>query len=247
MLGTRKDWIDTSKLRKDLNEFFGEKRKDLGVFGSTVNQTFEAFVFASVASWYRDRGWSVSFKHPKPLAPGSKQVLRLKFSTRGRPENYTYVSCSRNDEAIQIRHQLRAATRSHKPGRKFRANVVLDVAVIKDSDLSTFGTNDYISNDQLVTFGEAKHMSAFAELIASFIGIVHEMQPDRLRRRRFKSKRAVQRPLTPGHISPFLFVSGFLFHTAEGLVSTISDRGFDLDVYSRTKQLSKAISVASVK
>ena len=48
----------------------------------------------------------------------------------------------------------------------------LDVAVIRDMDLEGFSTFDHVPNDQLLTFGEAKHMSAFAELVASFIGVV---------------------------------------------------------------------------
>ncbi len=240
---TRSDWIDTARLREDLSSFFSEKRTDLTAFGSTVNQTFEAFVFASVTSWYRERGWAASFVHPTKLATSGKPTLRLKFSTRGRPENYTYVKCQKAEEVLQIRHQLRVATRSYKRKNKFKANMVLDVAVIRDTDLSSHGTSDFVENSELITFGEAKHMSAFAELVASFIGVAYELQPERLKRRRFKSKRATARPFTPGHLSPFMFVSGILFHTAQGLVNTIVDRGFDLDVYWRSRQLAQAITV----
>jgi hypothetical protein len=58
------------------------------------------------------------------------------------------------------------------------------VAVISDTDLSDYGTDDYLESSHLITFGEAKHMSAFAELIASFIGLVHELLPDKLDRLR---------------------------------------------------------------
>jgi hypothetical protein len=240
---TRSGWIDTARLRGDLSSFFNDRRTDLTIFGSTVNQAFEAFVFASVTSWYRERGWSTSFVHPTKAASDGKPTLRLKFSTRGRPENYTYVKCEKDAEKLQIRHQLRVATRSHKQKNKFRANMVLDVAVIRDSDLSSHGSNDFVENGQLVTFGEAKHMSAFAELVASFIGVVYELQPERLKRRRFKSRRAAARPFTPGHLSPFMFVSGILFHTAQGLANTMIDRGFDLDVYWRSRQLTDAITI----
>jgi len=243
--GTRRDWISTAKLRDDLTKFFGKSRRDLGLFGSTVNQTFEAFVFASVISWYKERGWRVNFENPGPAQAGGKRTLRLKFSTRGRPENYTYARCFLSDEAIQIRHQLRVATRAYKRANTFRANIVLDVAVIGDLDLSQHGTNDHVENGDLITFGEAKHMSAFAELVASFLGVVHEMQPDRLRRRRFKTKSAQAKTPKPTHPSPFLFVSGFLFYTAQGLAETIVNRGFDVDVWSRTRQMTSAIAVAS--
>jgi hypothetical protein len=243
----RRDWIDTGSLRRDLGKFFSESRKELGIFGSTVNQTFEAFVYASVIGWYRERGWAVWFVHPPNATAGAARVLRLKFSTRGRPGNYTYAKCALGDEVLQVRHQLRVATRAYSIKSKYRANIVLDVAVLKDVDLSEHSTNDFLDNADLLTFGEAKHMSAFAELIASFVGVVYEMQPERLRRRRFKSKHARSRPAYPGHPSAFLFVSGFLFHTAQGLAETIRNRGFDIDIFSRSNQLTSAIQVASVR
>ena len=242
---TRRDWIDIGRLHNDLTVFFGTKHKELGIFGSTVNQTFEAFVFASLVSSYKERGWRVRFVNPTIGDAPGKQALRLKFSTRGRPENYTYASCANDEEVLQIRHQLRVATRSYKRRFGSRANLVLDVAVIKDLDLSGYGTDDYVENEHLITFGEAKHMSAFAELIAGFLGIVHEMQPSRLKRRRFKRRAAAAGPAGNAHLSPFLFVSGFLYHTAQGLVDTITRRGFDVDVYSRTNQMTAKITVSA--
>lgn len=244
--GIRRDWIDTEKLRNDLTRFFGANRKSLSIFGSTVNQTFEAFVFASVISWYKERGWAVSFANPAATDAHRKPTLRLKFSTRGRPNNYTYATCSSGDEILQIRHQLRVATRAYRTSSKSRANVVLDVAVVNDLDLSEHGTNDHVENKSLITFGEAKHMSAFAELVASFLGVVHEMQPERLRRIRVRRKLPRPRSSAPPHPPPFLFVSGFLFHTAQGLVETIVRRKFDVDVYWRTNQLTSGIEVATV-
>ena len=80
-------------------------------------------------------------------------------------------------------------------------------------------------------------MSAFAELLAGFIGVVHELQPQRLRRVRIKAAS----PLV--HPAPFLFVSGKLWHTAEGILETIRRRKFDIDVFSRTKALCEAVAL----
>jgi|GEM_PF-3862392 len=83
--------------------------------------------------------------------------------------------------------------------------------------------------------GEAKHMSAFAELVAGFIGLVFELQPKRLSDIRSKPKRVHQLP-------PFLFVSGLLLKTAQGVCYTCKSRGFDIDVYSSAQQLSLAFA-----
>jgi hypothetical protein len=215
-------WIEKSEIQSRLSRFFSENKGDLQEFGSTVNQTFEAFVFASTVNWYSAHNWVVQFENLE-----SKKFVKLKYSTRGRPSLYTYVLCAKNDRKIQIRHNLRVATKYHRMGLSNNANVVLDVAVISDSDLSKYKTDDHVENSRLITFGEAKHMSAFAELIANFIGLVHEMMPDKITSVRINKKTESQGE----HPAPFLYVSGYLYPTAQGIVETIQDRGYDIDVY----------------
>ena len=216
-------WIDRDLVGQQLSNFFDKNKQDLSHFGNTVNQTFEAFVFATVVKWYANNGWKVEFKHPK----SNKNRVSLKFSTRGRPNNYTYVLCSKDNEKIQIRHQIRVATRAHLAGQVPPANVVLDIAVIDNQDLRKFSTDDYIDNAALITFAEAKHMSAFAELVANFIGLAHELKPEVLGPVRLR----VGGITSPDHPAPFLYVSGYLYPTAAGLINTMKDRGYDIDVW----------------
>jgi hypothetical protein len=234
----REPWIDTDKLKQDLGTFFQEKRPDLYAFGRTVNQVFEAFVFAAVATWYREQDWTIEFVHPKKH---TGKHLRLKFNTRGRPSNYSFIRCSKGQVEVHIRHQIRVATAHYRIGQRFRANVVLDVAVITPADLEWMDTNDYIPNENLISFGEAKHMSAFAELVANFVGLIHELQPQRLKKHRFKTRKQTVGAM---HVSPFLFVSGFLFPTAKGLRETILRRGYDIDIFWRTNQLCQDLQVS---
>jgi hypothetical protein len=104
---------------------------------------------------------------------------------------------------------------------------VLDVSVINDTDLSGYKTDDFLDNRHLITFGEAKHMSAFAELIAGFIGLVHEMTPNHIA----PLRSPVGAEESRDHLAPFLYVSGHLNRTAQGMVESIRDRGYDIDVY----------------
>jgi hypothetical protein len=232
-------WVDVGTLKAQLQTFFDANRNDLSRFGSTVNQTFEAFVFAQVTTWFKARpGWSVEIVNP--VDAQGQETFRLKFSTRGRPGGYSFVRCtSPEGEVFQVRHQLRVATKHHRQNAAPPANVCLDVAVIRDVDLSGFTTYDFVSNKDLVTFGEAKHMSAFAELVAAFVGLVYEMQPARLRRIRTKKWKISVRD----HPSPFLFVSGQLWRTAEGVADTIARRRLDIDVYSKTKLLASTFGL----
>jgi hypothetical protein len=227
-MAKKKLWIDRTALEQEIDKFFTGYKKQISQFGSTVNQTFEAFVFASLVHYYQSNGWSVTLENP---ASGT-QIVKLKFSTRGRPSQYTYALCSNGEQTIQIRHGLRVATHFHKADFTHPANIVLDVAVIKNVDLIGYKSDDFLSNTELVTFGEAKHMSAFAELIANFIGLAHEVMPHVLANIRNGAN------LDPNpswsnreHPAPFLYVSGYLYPTAQGLLESIRDRGYDLDIY----------------
>lgn len=231
-------WIDIDRTRRELASFFGQSHDEVVRFGSTVNQTFEAFVFAATLHWYRDRKWTVTVIHPNGETSG---MVVLKFSTRGRPASYSYGRCSLNGEEVHVRHQLRVATAWHRLENRNPANVCLDVAVTKPLDLSHFTTDSALPNSDLISFGEAKHMSAFAELIASFVGLVHELQPARLR-----NVRTPPQAVAPVHPSPFLYVSGVLYRTAEGIRETVEQRGYDIDIYTETKHLSTSFQLSKI-
>lgn len=236
-------WIDLKTTRNQLASFFSEKQVKVASFGSTVNQTFEAFVFASVIGWYQRQGWKVRFRHPSIGSTTSKPGhLRLKFSTRGRPREYSYVECTKGKERVHVRHQIRVATKYYNAGERPPANVCLDVAVLKPMDVSAFSSDDFMPNDRLITFGEAKHMSAFAELVANFVGLVHEMQPMRLA----NAGAGATAKRGPDHPSPFLYVSGVLYPTAEGLVNTIRRRACDIHFCTRTVELASSFQLPVV-
>jgi hypothetical protein len=98
----------------------------------------------------------------------------------------------------------------------------LDIAIIKETDIVGFEADIAIPNSQLLSFGEAKHMSSFAELVASFIGMVHELLPKSL-----NPKNAFG-----DDILPFLYVSGRLNPTAKGLYETIKNRNIKINIHS---------------
>lgn len=225
--------FDQKVVKQKLARLLSTKKKQFTDFGSRVNQTFEAFVFASTIKWYQDHKWKVKFVHP--MVPGTtREQPKLKFSTRGKPDSYSYAVCNKSKESVHIRHQIRVCTERHRKTNKHPANICLDVAVLKPTDLSFFKTYYAVPNDRLLTFAEAKHMSAYAELIASFIGLVHELQPLRLKRIRLKGWKQGKHP------APFLYVSGTLYSTAEGLKETIVRRKYDCDIYSSVDQFTLA-------
>ncbi len=223
-------WINQTALKSTLAGFFRDNKAEVTHFGNTVNQCFEAYVFASMVNWYREQGWDVRFEHPD----GEAKMARLKFSTRGKPNKYTFAVCSKSGLRVQVRHSLRVATQHFTGDQAHPANVVLDAAVIEDCDLSQHTTNNAVENQRLITFAEAKHMSAFAELVVGFIGMVHEMCPYRLA----SATKAKPQKLAP-HPLPFLYVSGHLFPTARGILETMVHRNMDVTIYDYTTNLTE--------
>jgi len=213
--------FDQSKEKENLNKYFLEHDRLLTSFGSTVNQTFEAYVFANCIKWYKENGWSIQIINPKKGK--YKNKFQLKFNTRGAPAHYSYAICKKNEKIVQIHHGLRVDTRYYNIENEYHANICLDVAIIKETYVDDLETDMAIPNEMLICFGEAKHMSAFAELIASFIGMVHELLPERLENNENTDE---------SDIYPFLYVSGKLNPTAKGLRETIEKRNMCIRIYS---------------
>jgi len=214
--------FDQKQVQKQLKDFFQKQKPKLNSFGSTVNQTFEAYVFAKVIQWYQNAGYSIKMVNPKV---NGKKVFKLKFSTRGAPKKYSYAEMTLKGSIIQLRHQLRISTASHHDFLHHNANICCDISIISDQDLSNYSTDDALPNNLLISFGEVKHMSAFAELLASFIGLVHELAPINLTNIRTPAYTSTQ-------LAPFLYVSGLMNPTAKGILETIQNRQFNIDVYS---------------
>ncbi|MGZ0017751.1 hypothetical protein [Yeosuana sp. AK3] len=220
--------FNQANVQKELTDFFVNEKAEISNFGSTVNQTFEAYVFANVIKWYQKSNWNVRIVNP--ITKG-KPKFKLKFNTRGAPINYSYALCSKDGNSCQIRHGLRTHTKYHKDTNSKSANIVCDIIIMENINIDYYSTDTALPNENLIAFGEVKHMSAYGELIANFIGLTFELKPDRLKQLRIKNWNR------PDSISCFLYVSGLLYPTAKGIVETIERRKFDIDIYSFDKPM----------
>jgi hypothetical protein len=213
--------FNQAKEMENLNNFFAKNNSKLNSFGRTVNQTFEAYVFASCIKWYERNGWTINIINPNKGQ--YKNKFQLKFNTRGAPAHYSYALCKKDDKTVQIHHGLRVATRYDDMENEYPANICLDVAIIKETFINGLETDMAIPNENLICFGEAKHMSAFAELVAGFIGMVHELLPEMLEN---------NEKIDSNDMYPFLYVSGRLNPTAKGIQETINGRNMSIRIYS---------------
>ncbi|WCL50682.1 hypothetical protein [Leptospira sp. GIMC2001] len=208
--------FDQNEIKKKLTSYFRNNKANINKFGNRVNQTFEAYVFADTISRYRKNNWNIEIINPTQKK-GIK-IFKLKFSTNGLPNNYSYARCEKGRQKCQIRHQLRIRTYADEDGS---ANLCCDIAVIEDMDLSGYTSFDAVENKYLKAFGEVKHMAAYAELISSFKGLVSELAPNSLDG---KYKR--------NHVKPFLFVSGMIYRSAEGIIYTFKKRKYAFEIIS---------------
>jgi hypothetical protein len=221
--------FDQEQWKQKLKDLFVSHKAELDSFGTRVNQTFEAAVFAKTIQWHKNNGWRVDIRNPKKK---NQYIFKLKFSTRGAPGGYTHVLCEKENELIEIRHQLRAKI-YHQPSWGVEANICCDIAIIKIvENLNKMPSDFAIENEDLISFGEAKHMSAYPELIASFVGLVHELRPECLDNIRnntdFKQSNTV---------APFLYLSGYLSGTADAMQTSITERGYNVDIYHINNEL----------
>lgn len=228
--------FDQDSTIKKLTAFFQSNGGTARDFGNRIYQTFEAITFAQVIKWYQDEGWTCEVVNP---GAGHKSDFRLKFSTRGNAKNFTFVRCRKECDvanSVQIRHQIRVEIFHNIKTRKTvnKANIVCDVAILKDESYDHIVGNMHVSNDKLISFAEAKHMDAYAELIASFVGIVHELQPWRMINDRKKL-----RSLYQDHPKPFLNISGISHLTASAIKETFKKRNYDFEIFDAHKSFTK--------
>lgn len=148
------------------------RRIGQGIFrGNVLNRIWKAFMaycMCIVTEAFRRRGYRVRATQPLP------QGFIFKCFPRGDPNNYSYFTVEKGDEKYEIRLNIFV--------RNFRWNSLrlnLDVVVIRAN--SPF-RNDTIDARDLVTFAECKNLRGFPELVASIVGMVYELQRERLYR-----------------------------------------------------------------
>src|SRR5688500_10111630 len=130
-------------VKNQLKDFFQEEKANINNFGSTVNQTFEASVFANVIKWYKNTGWSVKIVNP---IENGKPIFKLKYNTRGAPPNYSFAHCSKDGLSCQIRHGLRTHTKSYNIRNQRSANIVCDIVIMSDVNIDHFSTDTALEN-----------------------------------------------------------------------------------------------------
>lgn len=172
------------KRRLDLNQvesafaaFLQSHGGTIATMDRTFAQRFEAYSFLFVAKRLSASSAASGF------VPAGKP-LRLKYSPRGKNENYSYFEFQpiAGGPGFELRHNL--SVRSAHSRSTSKAAFSLDLAIV---EMGSVGVGESIvDNTHLITFFECKNMIPFPELLAGFLGLAGEVLPQALR----KTKRA---------------------------------------------------------
>jgi len=129
-------------------------------------KAFMAYSLCIVAEAFRRKGYTITpMNHPSGF--------RFKCFPRGNPDDYSYFMASRSEEHLEIRLSVDSQNLKWK---SIKLN--LDIVVIRQDSISADNVVD--SEKDLITFAECKNMRGFPELVATFEGMIYELQRTRL-------------------------------------------------------------------
>lgn len=210
--------IDFNQVSQQITDFLKRHKSSLHEIVKHNTNVFEAFCFILFVQYYETAGYQLE---PKNLLDGK---FRFKYNTRGYPWNYSYFAAvsseSKEGESqvlFEIRHNQQVSGAWVEIGEEdgiAPPMFALDVAVIKAESLPQLeqgqkrnNENYWVDNAHLITFAEAKKLTAYPMLLAQFLGIVHEVKPEFLRS---DSREITDTDSDDQHPHPILFTSNHL-------------------------------------
>jgi hypothetical protein len=229
--------VDVSELATQTEDFLKRYRTSMYEVTSKSTNVFEAFCFVLFVRYYEMVGFDLKAEN---LLEG---MFRFKYNTRGYPWNYSYFvavssepSKRKSAALFEIRHNLKVAG-AYTGGQEEEVEppvFALDIAVIEERSLPHLkrgkkrqGERYWAKNAHLITFGEAKKLTAYPMLLAQFLGIVHEIKPEFLKERRAQVPDTVSQQ---HHPPPVLFTANHLTWGTKKVLQSFEDRDFSIRV-----------------
>lgn len=224
--------VDFDRLANQVSDFLNRHKSSMYEIATHGTNVFEAFCFIIVVRHYEMAGYELK---PENLLDGK---FRFKYNTRGYPWNYSYfvVSLKETEEGndnvlFEIRHNLKVSgawVRAETDNDTDPPMFALDVAVIESNSLPVLkmgqkrnGEKYWVDNTHLITFGEAKKLTAYPMLLAQFLGIVHEIKPEFLN---IEERERLKTILDQKHPPPLLLTSNHLTWGTKQVLKSFQDR-----------------------
>jgi hypothetical protein len=160
------------QFENELYSFFDRNEVTIKNNSNRLCHYFEMACYSKVIQYYRNRHFRI-----QPYPPG-ESTFRFKSTTKGSPNKYSFFRVSENiaNPEQEIKEY---DIRSNMPVCSSFDNCtyIPDIVV---SEMSEDDNIQRIENQNLITFCEVKYLKPHPEMLANFIGIVHELKPDLL-------------------------------------------------------------------
>ena len=156
----------------ELYSFFDRNEVTIKNNSNRLCHYFEMACYSKVIQYYRDHHFNIQ------PCPQKESTFRFKSTTKGSPNKYSFFRVSENI-ANSGQKMKKYDIRPNMPVCSSFDNCtyIPDIVVSKMSDENNI---QRIENQNLITFCEVKYLKPHPEMLANFIGIVHELKPDLL-------------------------------------------------------------------
>jgi hypothetical protein len=218
--------VDLDRVQRALRQFIERERTRFENVARTATQALEIGALVIVAEHYKRDGWTVA---PRNLRAG---LFRTKLSASGYAWNFSWFECSNGSTRIEVHGNL-----SVESATPLDAGVyVVDVAVVRGGQVDGLreaaspgdrNPKKSVTNEDTISFVEAKKLVIYPMLLAQFVGIVHEIKPSYLDP---SKSREVEDLAKDKHILPTLVSVGPLAGTSLEIINGFARRGFRLNI-----------------
>ena len=161
------------QFENELRSFFDNDRMIIKTNSERLCHFFELACYSRFVEYYRSQNFKL-----KCHLKNNENVFRFKATTQGKPNKYSYFRISQNasvTEGESRKYDVRAnmPVKSFFDNCKYTPDIVVSL-FSDDEDIKV------IENQNLVTFCEVKYLKPHPEMLANFIGLLHEITPNLL-------------------------------------------------------------------
>lgn len=209
--------MDIQAIITKLNKFVRQHRTQFEKISNRESQFLELAALVATAEHYKAKGYIIL---PHNLRGG---YFTVKTSARGYPWNFSWFEAKKGYLVFEIHGNTPVLSSYGLDNGVY----VVDVAVVRGGWYqSKIDKKKWkgIQNSELITFIEVKKLVIYPMLLAQFLGIVHEIKPQFLDRRRPQSF------LKDGHFDPALISVGYMTAVSNSIRKGFIDRNYKLTI-----------------
>jgi hypothetical protein len=180
--------VQKDRLTRQVSDFLTRHKAAIYEISRHNTHLFEAVCFVIFARYYEEIGYQL---RPENLLEGK---FRFRWTTNGYPWNYSYFAVLspklENEESstlFEIHHNQKVTGAWVEVEKQDEGEIppmfAVDIAVAEAGSLPKLPQGHkhtdetyWIENSRLLTFAEAKKLTAYPMLLAQFLGIVHEIK-----------------------------------------------------------------------